>query len=265
MSQGFLDGDGDAADRLHAVMSQATAHIEAIRVDPGRMRRARRRHRLAEGGAVAGVLSVALVATGIAMQSGGGRSSGPTTTTPPVHAATTAGPTRGGTADLLSPIAVSVYDSDDGSEGESMVAGFLGGGPAWRTNEYCQNYATRAWKPKGTGLVFDLGAPSRIGGATVEVGRPGAELEVWAADPSVKGFPVVRPNQPPAGFEKIGSVAATSGTSTITFADVTTRYVLVWFNGVLPAELNPDNVIKCAHSDGYVYGDAIVAVRFTRG
>jgi hypothetical protein len=215
---------------------------------------------------VAGVLSVALVATAIAFHSGPGKTSGATTTTPPSRTLTTARPTPRALPDPVTPIAVSVYDSDDGSEGLGTAGRLLTGGPGWQTNQYCQDYATRGGVLKSTGLIFDLGAPTRITGATVDIGIPGADLELWAADPSVTAWPAVR-HQPPAGFTKVASspAAHTGGTTVFTFADVTTRYVLVWFNGRLPVTPNPNRAILCAHSDGNLYGDSITAVRFSRG
>ncbi|ACU75606.1 hypothetical protein Caci_6761 [Catenulispora acidiphila DSM 44928] len=291
MSEGFAGsgggaGDGDGGDgwgsgdatQLYAAMAQATADIGGVRVDPARMLRARRRHRLSEGGVVAGVLSVALVAATVAMYGGGGGTArvpggtGSGVASPTVSAATavtavTAAPSKA-VADVVVPTGVSVYDSAAGTEGGQSVHKLLSGTGAWVTNQYCQKVATSDGRPKGTGVIFDLGTPTPIAAATVDIGVPGAELEMWAADPSLHTPPAVRPGQPPAGFTKVATTDAATATTVLTPAQpVTTRYVMVWFGGALPAVPNPDISIQCAHADGdgNRYGDSISAVRFSRG
>lgn len=260
MSEGFED-----TGHLHTAMTQATAHIGAITLDPARLRRARRRHRLAEGGAVAGVLSVALAATVIAMNGGPARTSPGATivpTKPSQIQTTTARQTR-----VITPTAVSVYDSDNGTEGKSLADQLLAGTGAWQTNQYCQSHATHDGILKGTGLVFDLGAATHPLTVSVDVALPGADMEVWAGDSSVTWPVPVLQGQPPAGFTKAASVPASqsAGTNVFHLTGFMTRYVLVWFSGTLPAVPNGDTMIKCAHEDGYRYGDAIKAVKFTEG
>lgn len=265
MSEGFagVGGDGDQdAEQLHDVMTLATAHIGAVVVDRGRLRRAQRRHRVAEGGVVAGVLSVALVAATVAMQGGGG--AGPTKVSQsPTQSPTTVASSA---AKVIAPVAVSVYDSGDGIEGSDLAKRLLDGTGAWQTYQYCQDRATFEGLPKSTGLIFDLGAATSIGDVTVSVGIPGADLEMWTADGSTTALPGIRPNQPPAGFTKVAE-AADVGTTVVLSPvhPVTTRYVLVWFTGTLPAVPNPNQAIRCAHGDGHLYGDSIAAVRFARG
>ena len=114
--------------------------------------------------------------------------------------------------------------------------------------------------------VVDLGTATRLTSVTVSVGTPGADLEMWAADPSTTAMPILRPGGTPVGFTKVSS--ATDVGLTVVFAPaqaVTTRFVLVWFT-TLPAV--PNRVvpsIHCAHSDGHLYADSIAAVHFTRG
>lgn len=283
MSEGFAgsgggDGDWESGDatQLYAAMAQATADVGGVRVDPARMLRARRRHRLSEGGVVAGVLSVALVAATVAMYGGGGGGGGGTAKVPggtgpavasPTTSAATAAPSKA-VADVVVPTGVSVYDSDAGTEGGQSVHKLLSGTGAWVTNQYCQKVATSDGRPKGTGLIFDLGTPTSLAAATVDIGVPGAELEMWAADPSLQTPPAVRRGQPPAGFTKVAATDAATATTVLTPArPVTTRYVMVWFGGTLPAVPNPDTSIHCAHADGdgNRYGDSISAVRFSRG
>ncbi|WP_194925128.1 hypothetical protein [Catenulispora pinisilvae] len=277
MSEGFPGkpeaGDGEfgrAEERLHAVMTQATAHIGPVRVDPTRLRRAQRRHRLSEGGVVAGVLSVALAAAAVTMHGGGGgagKGSATThTTSTPVSQAPTA-PSTSSTSNRVAPVGVSVYDSDNGEEGKGTVNKLLSATGAWTTDQYCGQYATRAGMAKGTGVVFDLGGATSIGSVTVNVGTPGANLEMWTADDSsVGGAPVIRPGQPPAGFTKVASATDVGSTTVLTPAKpVKTQLVLIWFTGALPLVPNPDSTIPCAHDDGHRYGDSITAVQFTRG
>jgi hypothetical protein len=262
----FEDFEDMDAEKLHAVMARASAHIGAVRVDPARMLRARRRRRLSEGGVVAGVLSVALVATGVAMHSGGPHPAtykGPVATGPgPVSQSTTTAAAAGG----INPVAVAVYDSDDGSEDNAAVAALLAGTAPWETRQYCQDFATQAGVRKGTGLVFDLGAATRVAGMTATIGVPGADMEMWTADPSMTDMPNVLRGLPPEGFTKQAAVNATTSTAVLTAAHpITTRFVLVWFNDRLPAVPNPSAGIHCAHDDGQRYGDSIAKVVFTRG
>lgn len=262
-----MSQENQAAEQLHAVMDRATVHIGAVRVDPARLRRAQRRHRLSEGGVVAGVLSVALVAAGVAMYGGGsGATKTPSLTGPASTPATSAPPPSQTSVNWVLPKAVSVYDSDSGSEGAATANRLLSGTGVWETNQYCTSFATHDGLRKGTGLVFDLGAPMGIGKATVTIGVAGADVEMWAADSSVQAAPAVRPGQPPAGFTKVATVTHAAATTVLNLGQpVTTRFVLVWFNGNLPAVANPDSSIRCAHSDGHLYGDSIAGVRFSRG
>ncbi|MEY9859612.1 hypothetical protein ABH935_005245 [Catenulispora sp. GAS73] len=272
MSEGFVGAAGDAdqdAEQLHDVMALATAHIGAVVVDRARLRRAQRRHRVAEGGVAAGVLSVALVAATVVMQGGGGAGKapgggpGPTQVSQSPTAVASSAPSA---AKVVAPVAVTVYDSADGLEGSDEVKRLLNGTGAWETNQYCQDRATYHGVPKSTGLIFDLGAATSIGEVTVSVGVPGADLEMWTADGSDTALPGIRPNQPPAGFTKVAGAADVGTTVVLSPAHpVTTRYVLVWFTGTIPAVPNPNKAIICAHGDGHLYGDSITAVRFARG
>ena len=271
MSEGFPHAGGDDREGtdtalLYTAMTQATADIGAVRVDPARLRRAQRRHRLTEGGVVAGVLSAALVAATIALHGGGGTGKAPAVTRPETtsQSSTTASPPA--QSDSVLPTGISVYDSDNGTEGESTVNQLLAGNGTWTTSQYCQNYATFEGLHKSTGLIFDLGAPTSITSATVSIGFPGADVQMWAADSSDQSPPAVRPGQPPAGFTKVAGATDAAVTTTLSPAQpVTTRYVLVWFTGNLPALPNADPTIHCAHSDGHLYGDSITGVRFGRG
>lgn len=262
MSEGFED-----TGRLHAAMTEATAHIGAITLDPARLRRAGRRHRLAEGGAVAGVLSIALAATAIAMNTG------PAKTSPAVTAVYTTKPsqvqpsTTAPQPKTITPTAVSVYDSDDGTEGKPLAVQLLAGTGAWQTDQYCVSHATRDGRPKGTGLIFDLGVPTHPITVAVDVALPGADMEVWAGDSSVTWPVPILPNQPPAGFMKAASVPASqsAGTNVFHLTGFMTRYVLIWFSGTLPAVPDGEATIKCANDNGYRYEDAIKAVKFTQG
>lgn len=264
MSEGFPEVDQDT-EWLHGTMATATAHMEAVRMDPARLRRAQRRRRLSEGGVAAGVLSVALVATGIAMQGGGGAAKTPALTGPTrtSQAPTTAPSTA---AALIKPVAVGVYDEDDGTEGKPGSDGVLTGTGAWTTNQYCQPFATHAGITKSTGLVFDLGRATTLADSTVDIGIPGAGLEMWVADTSIQTMPAVLPGQPPAGFTKVADAENAAKQTVLTpKVPITTRFVLVWFTHPLPSVPNPDKSIRCAHDDGNRYGDSITAVQFARG
>ncbi|MEY9932842.1 hypothetical protein ABH926_007493 [Catenulispora sp. GP43] len=265
MSEGFPEADNDV-EWLHGTMATATAHLEAVRTDPARLRHAQRRRRLSEGGVAAGVLSVALVAAGIAMQGGGGGAAKTPALTGPTRTSQAPTTAPSSPADLIKPADVSVYDEDDGSEDTPGAAAVLAGTGAWTTNQYCQRFATYEGVVKSTGLVFDLGQATTLADATVDIGIPGAGLEMWAADPSVQAMPAVRPGQPPAGFTKVAAAENAETKTVLTPArPTTTRFVLVWFTTPLPAVPDPDKSIRCAHDDGNLYGDSITAVQFARG
>ena len=273
MSEDFAGagGDGDQdAEQLHDVMALATAHIGAVAVDHARLRRAQRRHRVAEGGVAAGVLSVALVAATVATVAtqGGGGAGKASAVGGPGRTRVSQSPTTAASsaANVITPANVSVYDSADGLEGATAAKRLLDGTGAWQTYQYCQGRATFEGVPKNTGLIFDLGTATRVGEVTVSVGIPGANLEMWTADDPNAALPAIRPNQPPAGFTKVAGAADVGTTVVLSPAHaVTTRYVLVWFAGAMPTVPNPDLAIHCTHGDGHLYGDSITAVRFARG
>lgn len=276
------DDSRPETEQLHAAMAQATAHLGAVRVDRARLRRAQRRHRLfrlSEGGAVAGVLSVALVTVMVTTHGGGGGGAGTRRASTPASASTPPpgsayrtilpGPynPRADVAHLLKPVSVSVYDSDDGSEGRGpSVNGLLKDAGSWSTNLYCQNRPTLGGVPKGTGLIFTLADTTLLSSATVDIAIPGASLEMWTAeDPTTTAIPAVRPGQPPAGFKKVAAVTSTGVKAVLKPAKpVKTRLVLIWFSGKLPVATLADPKIKCANSDGKLYGDTIAGIGFTR-
>ena len=214
-------------------------------------------------GVVAAVAAIALLAYTML---GGDKGKGG-----PNNAASTSG-SHSSAADSSSPSAatadvaytsVSLYDSDDGTEGKSYLTNGQIGDKGWFTSQYCQNWATVGGQPKGTGLIFDLGSAKNIATATVTIGTPGAGLEMWAADPSVTSAPAPEKGKPPTGFKQVATASADSTTVTLkASAPVNTRFVLVWFVKPLPPAQSPDKSIKCAHDDGNRYGDSISAVKF---
>jgi serine/threonine protein kinase len=216
-------------------------------------------------GVVAAVVAISLLA--YSMLSGGkgkggpnadgnsspGKSSAPSSNTSPVSAD-------------IAYTTVSLYDSDDGTEGKGYLVNGQFGDKGWSTSQYCQPYATVHGDPKGTGLVFDLGSAKNVSSASVTVGAAGAGLEMWAADASATSAPTIEKDKPPAGFKQIATATADSTTVNLkASAPVNTRFVLIWFVKPLPPAPNPDKTIKCGKDDGNRYGDSINAVKFTGG
>ena len=210
-------------------------------------------------GAVAGVAAVAVLAWSL-MSHGTGAKPSTTGTAGGTGAPTTSGTTTGAVGGPISVHAATVYDADNGTEGQSGIASLAAGGPGkWSTSSYCQNFGTQNNKKKpGTGIIFDIGTATPIGTATVGILTAGADVEMWTGDTA----PTVKAGATPDGFKKVASTT-TSATSFDLKPDnaVTARYVLIWFT-TLPAE-NPSHPLKCAAGDGHSsFGDSIVSVKF---
>ncbi|MFL6116242.1 MAG: serine/threonine protein kinase [Catenulispora sp.] len=214
-------------------------------------------------GVVAAVVAIALLA--YSMFNGDKGKGGPnagTSSTSVSKSASTGGSSSAAGGDITAA-SVSVYDSDDGTEGTGYLANNQIGDKGWFTKQYCQPWSTVNGSPKGTGLIFDLGTVRSVSSATVTIGTPGAGMEMWAADASVTAVPGIVPGKEPAGFKQVATTTASSTTVDLkASAPVNTRFVLIWFVKPLPAAPNPDKSIKCGRDNGNRYGDSISAVKF---
>lgn len=252
-----MSGDGmdNGSDKLHEVMARATDGISGIRADMGRMLRARRKRRWQEAGAVAGVLSVVLAVAGFTLRQGGSDGgSGPIrpgsgSTSPAVHSSSdphAVPSTPFASPPTAAPVAVEVYDADDGTEGTDTLSAFMTGKGPWLSRVYCQSHPTLDGQVKpGTGLVFDLGRPMALDG----VGFSGFRgvVEFWTADSSVTAMPRVVRFHPPAGFHKAATM--TPQDSKYAKAEETTRFVLVWFTELPGTDPNATKAV-CAGDSG---------------
>ena len=262
-----MDGEGE---KLHVIMAQAADGIAGIRMDGARMLRARRRRRWQEGGVAVGILSVTLAVSMFTLHYGRG-SSGPAPVPPgagptsPTAQQTLARPTSSPT--VVVPVAVEVYDADDGSEGAEFLSAFTQGKGSWLTRQYCQSQPTSHLRPKpGTGLILDLGKQTKLGG----IGFNGSwgTVEIWAADSSVTAMPAVVPGQPPAGFHKVAIMTGSDGK--FPRFDAATRFLLVWYTqlpkrdrldavlDVPPSASNTD--LLCHNADGATYEGEITNI-----
>jgi putative peptidoglycan lipid II flippase len=142
-------------------------------------------------------------------------SSPPAITSGPTH---TSAPATGG------PVAIksgAVFDpfGDGQPENDNKVPLSFDGNPttAWDTLIY-KRAAFGNLKP-GVGVVYDLGSPQTLSGATITTTMPGATMEIRVGD---------QPKGSLDNFRVVGSETV-EGTTDIHFAKpVTTRYVLVW-------------------------------------
>ncbi len=214
-------------------------------------------------GGLAAVVAIALLAYTMFSGSGskGDQKAGATNSS--ASQTSTTGASQAPPSAGVTAASVSIYDSDDGSEGKGYLVNNQIGDKGWITNQYCGPTPTHSGKPKGTGLIFDLGSAKTISNATVTIGTAGAAMEMWTADSSVTSVPSISAGQPPAGFTKAAS--ADPGSTTVTLkanSPASTRFVLIWFTQPLPAAPNPDMSIPCAKGGTSRYGDSIMSVKF---
>ena len=257
-----MDAEGE---RLHVVMAQATQGLTGVRIDTGRMLRARRRRRWQEGGAAVGLLAVAVA--GFTLRDGDGKGG---SAVMPVGPATSAAsqpgpafPTTPANA-TVTPVAVEVYDAVEGTEGKETLQAFEKRRGPWLTRAYCQRQPTGpgAVPKPGTGLILDLGKPTALGGIGFDGDR--GTVEIWAADPSVLSLPPVLPSAPPAGFKKVATMPETPGSTKFPKFTTTTRYLLVWYTS-LPAAPTPAPGITCHTGSSTTYQGRIDSLVVFRG
>jgi hypothetical protein len=150
----------------------------------------------------------------------------------PTPTATEGGPIKIKSASAFDP-------AGDGSENAADASLAIDGDltTAWTT----VTYATRALGDlkEGVGLALDLGERTPVGGIELRLVGRGSDVQVWAARPSTdpRGGPPATPDpdDPLAGYRRLGSFPGTSDLVTLTFSPpVTTDQVLIWFKA-LPA------------------------------
>ncbi|MFD0639265.1 protein kinase [Catenulispora yoronensis] len=131
-------------------------------------------------GAVAAVVAIALLAYtmfGGDKNKNNANNGGPSTSTTQSSAPSSA--TSAASADVAYT-SVSLYDSDDTTEGKGYLVNNQISEKGWFTAQYCQAWPTVGGNPKGTGLVFDLGSAKSISNASVTIGTAGA---AWRCGP----------------------------------------------------------------------------------
>ncbi|MFD8394000.1 protein kinase family protein [Streptomyces sp. NPDC059680] len=121
----------------------------------------------------------------------------------------------------------------------------------WRTRSFNEGPAIAPLKP-GVGIVYDLGSPTKLGTATLDMryGGDHTTVELYAADSLT----------PPSldSMQQIGKVTTTTNTATVKVTkSVKTRYVLVWLTAV------PNSGYDSTLYAGAGYKQAIGEVKFT--
>jgi len=184
-------------------------------------------------GVLAVLVGVVIVIGAVAAFQLGGGHNGASATSPPN--------TQGGSASSspasarqLQIAKASIWDSDQGNDDvQRLDQSYNGSAEGWLTTTYKDGPDITSYR-KGTGIIFDLGSVQKVGKVTFTVGVPGATAEVWTADASLTSLPSVQNSAPP-GFTKQATKAGVGGGEVdVTFsAQVSTRYVMVWFT-VLP-------------------------------
>ncbi|MGY1653454.1 hypothetical protein [Geodermatophilus sp. SYSU D01119] len=123
-----------------------------------------------------------------------------------------------------------VFDpfGDGEPENDDEVPASFDGDPAttWSTLSYRGSADFGNLKP-GVGIVYDLGSAQAVGGVTLTTTTPGIAVEVRTGD------------APDGELDSFAVAAAgtVDGTAELAFEEpVTTRYVLVWVTGLVPAE-----------------------------
>jgi hypothetical protein len=146
-------------------------------------------------------------------------SAAPTTTTAPAPPA------------LGAPISIAgakVFDpyGDGESENARRVSLAYDGDPStsWATLNYKGSAHFGNLKP-GVGVLFDLGSPQPVGGVTLTTTLPGSTVEVRTGDTGATTLD---------GYTVAGTATLDSTTPVRFPRAVTTRYVLVWFTGLVP-------------------------------
>jgi hypothetical protein len=152
--------------------------------------------------------------------------------TPPVTSAptTTAAPSSTSAA-LGAPVpvtAASVFDpyGDGDSENKRQVPLAYDGDPstAWKTLNYKGSAHFGNLKP-GVGVLFDLGSAQRVGGVILSTTLPGSTVEVRTGDTGTGTLDAYT----------VAGTATLDTTTPVRFPKAaTTRYVLVWFTGLVP-------------------------------
>jgi hypothetical protein len=94
----------------------------------------------------------------------------------------------------------------------------------WSTLRYKSSAHFGNLKP-GVGLLFDLGTPQPVGGVTLATTLPGSTVEVRTGATDADTLDA---------YTVAGTATLDTSTQVRFPRPVTTRYVLVWFTGLVP-------------------------------
>jgi putative peptidoglycan lipid II flippase len=158
-----------------------------------------------------------------------GRATPPVPTTPttaaPSSAPTTTAPALGGPLPVASASVFNPY-GDGESENNRRASLAYDGDPntVWSTLRYKSSAHFGNLKP-GVGLLFDLGTPQPVGGVTLATTLPGSTVEVRTGATDADTLDA---------YTVAGTATLDASTQVRFPRPVTTRYVLVWFTGLVP-------------------------------
>ncbi len=145
--------------------------------------------------------------------------------TPPAVTSSAAKPSTAAQGQPVSITTASVFDpfGDGQSENDNKVGLSYDGNPGtvWDTLQY-KRAAFGNLKP-GVGVLYDLGSPKQLSGATITTTIPGATMEVRVGD---------QPQGKLDAFQVVGSETVDASTDIRFTKSVTTRYVLVWITNL---------------------------------
>jgi hypothetical protein len=155
-----------------------------------------------------------------------GRPTAPIPSTPTTAApTTTAAPALGTPLSIASASVFDPYGDGDPDNGRRVKLAYDGNpDTVWATYEYKGSAHFGNLKP-GVGILFDLGSPQPVGGVTLTTTQPGSTVEVRTGSSGSKALDAFT----------VAGTATLDPTTEVRFPRaVTSRYLLVWFTGLVP-------------------------------
>jgi cytoskeletal protein RodZ len=122
----------------------------------------------------------------------------------------------------LQPVNASAYGPWGATGDNPQAAGMAidaSSSTAWQTNPYSS--ADFGGQQTGTGLLIDLGQPETIVTAELNIGSPGAYVEIRGG-----------PSDSPTALKTIGGTKDAGDTTTIRPQEIPVRYILIWFTAL---------------------------------
>ena len=163
----------------------------------------------------------------------------PVPTTPPGASSASPSPSTTDSGPIEIKQATAFDPAGDGGENDEDAPLAIDGDltTAWTTVTYTTR--TLGDLKSGVGLALDLGKETSVGGVELRLVGRGSDVQVWAAraETDPRGGPPATPDpdDPLAGYQRLGGFPGSSDLVTLRFAPaVTTDEVIIWFKA-LPA------------------------------